>query len=36
MRNLMDGMRAGAKLLLFAFERAHDERGAALPERSGF
>ena len=32
MRNLLEGMngygRHGAKLLLFAFERAHDERGA--------
>jgi predicted TIM-barrel fold metal-dependent hydrolase len=36
MRNLMDGMRPGAKLLLFAFERAHGEDGRALPERSGF
>jgi predicted TIM-barrel fold metal-dependent hydrolase len=36
MRNLMDGMRPGAKLLLFAFERAHGEDGGALPERSGF
>lgn len=36
MLNLMDGMRLGAKMLLFAFERAHDERGNPLPERSGF
>lgn len=34
--NLMAGMRAGAKLLLFAFERAHDERGRVLWERTGF
>ena len=27
MRNLLDGMRPGVKLLLYAFERAHDERG---------
>ncbi len=27
MHNLLDGMRPGVKLLLFAFERAHDERG---------
>jgi predicted TIM-barrel fold metal-dependent hydrolase len=27
MRNLIDGMRRGVKLLLFAFERAYDERG---------
>ena len=36
MRNLVAGLRPGAKLLLFAFERAHDERGAPQPERSGF
>ena len=36
MRNLVDGLRPGAKLLLFAFERAHDARGAPQPERSGF
>lgn len=34
--NLMVEMRAGAKLLLFAFDRAYDERGAAQPEHSGF
>ena len=28
MRNLIDGMPRGAKLLLFAFDRAHDESGA--------
>jgi mannonate dehydratase len=28
MRNLIDGMKPGAKLLLFAFDRAYDERGA--------
>ena len=27
MRNLIDGMRRGMKMLLFAFERAYDERG---------
>ena len=27
MHNLADGMRPGFKMLLFAFERAHDERG---------
>lgn len=27
MRNLLDGLRPGAKLLLFAFERTYDERG---------
>jgi mannonate dehydratase len=36
MLNLMAGMRAGAKLLLFAFERAHDERGRVQWERTGF
>ena len=36
MRNLLDGMRAGAKMLLFAFERAHDERGRPLLEESAF
>jgi mannonate dehydratase len=28
MRNLIDGLRPGCKLLLFAFERAYDESGA--------
>jgi mannonate dehydratase len=36
MRNLVEGMRPGAKVLLYAFERAHDESGRALPERTGF
>jgi mannonate dehydratase len=36
MLNLVDGLRPGAKLLLFAFDRAHDERGAVLWERTGF
>lgn len=27
MRNLLDGMKPGAKLVLYAFERAYDERG---------
>jgi len=36
MRNLVDGLRPGAKLLLFAFDRAHGERGEVLSERSGF
>lgn len=36
MRNLVEGLRPGVKLLLFAFERAHDERGAPQAERSGF
>ncbi len=34
--NLMQGMRAGAKLLLFAFDRAHDERGEVRWEQTGF
>lgn len=34
--NLMDGMRKGAKLLLFAFDRVHDEHGQPQAERSGF
>ncbi|MDH4175633.1 MAG: amidohydrolase, partial [Betaproteobacteria bacterium] len=34
--NLVAGLRAGVKLLLFAFDRVHDERGVAQPERSGF
>ena len=34
-RSLMAGLRPGAKMLLYAFERAHDERGAPLPQRSG-
>ena len=36
MRNLIDGMRPGAKLLLFAFDRAHDERGAPDLEHTVF
>ena len=36
MRNLVDGMRSGFKMLLFAFERAHDERGQPLLEESSF
>jgi len=34
--NLLDGMRAGVKLLLFAFDRAYGEDGAPLPERTTF
>ncbi|MEO5349254.1 MAG: hypothetical protein H7836_06385 [Magnetococcus sp. YQC-3] len=33
---LMDGLRPGAKLLLFAFDRAHDSDGRPLPEQSAF
>jgi mannonate dehydratase len=36
MRNLVDGLRPGAKLVLFAFERAHGERGEVLWGRTGF
>jgi mannonate dehydratase len=36
MRNLLDGMPPGVKLLLFAFERTHDERGRVSWERTGF
>jgi mannonate dehydratase len=36
MRNLVDGMRPGVKLVLFAFDRAHDERGAPDLERTTF
>ena len=36
MLNLMDGMRRGVKLLLFAFERAYREDGGRDDERTGF
>jgi mannonate dehydratase len=36
MRNLLDGMPQGVKLVLYAFERAHDERGAPDWEHSTF
>jgi len=36
LHNLLDGLRPGAKLLLFAFERAHDERGAPDWEHTAF
>ncbi|MBD5804820.1 Amidohydrolase [Azoarcus sp. Aa7] len=36
LHNLMDGMAPGFKLMLFAFDRAHDEAGRAQPERSAF
>jgi len=40
MHNLLDGMNPGksqgAKLMLFAFDRAHDERGEPDPEHSAF
>lgn len=34
MHNLLDGMRPGVKMLLFAFDRAYAEDGSALPGRS--
>jgi mannonate dehydratase len=36
MRNLVDGLRPGAKLLLFAFERSYDEQGRADPQHTPF
>jgi uncharacterized protein len=36
MHNLLDGMRPGAKLILFAFDRAHDEDGREDRDRSAF
>ena len=36
MRNLVDGLMPGAKLLLFAFDRSFDERGRIVWERTGF
>jgi len=36
MRGLVAGMRPGVRLLLFAFERTHDERGAVLWDKTGF
>jgi uncharacterized protein len=36
MRNLVDGLRPGAKLMLFAFDRSYDEHGRAEPERTAF
>jgi len=36
MHNLLDGLRPGVKLLLFAFERAYGEDGRAIAERTGF
>ncbi len=36
MHNLMDGLRPGAKLLLFAFDRTHGEDGEVRWERTGF
>ena len=36
MRDLVDGLRPGVKLMLFAFDRCHDEAGRPLPERTAF
>jgi len=36
MRNLVDGLRPGAKLLLFAFERSYDDKGDPDPEHTPF
>lgn len=36
LRNLIDAMPAGFKVMLFAFDQFHDESGRALPERSAF
>jgi mannonate dehydratase len=36
LHNLMDGMRPGAKLMLFAFAHAHDDQGRPRPAASAF
>jgi mannonate dehydratase len=36
LHNLMAGFPVGAKILLFAFDRFHDEAGRPVPERSTF
>jgi predicted TIM-barrel fold metal-dependent hydrolase len=36
LHNLIEGMRPGFKMMLFAFDWAHDESGTALPKRSAF
>ncbi|MCB1957210.1 MAG: amidohydrolase family protein [Rhodocyclaceae bacterium] len=36
LHNLMEGMAPGFKLMLFAFDHAHDGTGRALPELSAF
>jgi mannonate dehydratase len=36
MRNLIEGTRPGVKMMLYAFERAYDERGAPDPEHTVF
>ena len=34
--NLVEGLARGVKLLLFAFDRTHDEKGGVLWDRTGF
>jgi predicted TIM-barrel fold metal-dependent hydrolase len=36
MHNLLDGLRPGVKMLLFAFERAHDEQGRPNLDETAF
>ncbi|MBF0191869.1 MAG: amidohydrolase family protein [Magnetococcales bacterium] len=36
LRTLIDDLRPGAKMMLFAFDRAHDASGRPLPEQSTF
>lgn len=36
MHNLLDGMRPGVKMLLFAFERAHDDQGRPNLDETAF
>jgi predicted TIM-barrel fold metal-dependent hydrolase len=36
MHNLIEGMRPGFKMMLFAFDWAHDEGGKALPKQTAF
>ena len=36
LRNLIDAMPAGFKVMLFAFDQFHDETGRPQPERSAF
>jgi mannonate dehydratase len=36
LENLMDGMPSGCKLMLFAFDHAHDGDGVARPDKSAF
>jgi predicted TIM-barrel fold metal-dependent hydrolase len=36
MHNLIEGMRPGFKMMLFAFDWTHDENGKALPKQTAF